>query len=355
MLKKLILALLLVSCLISPMVSQSKPFKVAFVYVGSPGDMGWTFEHDQGRKAVEKEFGSKVQTTFIENVPEGPDAERVIRQFALDGYNMIFTTSFGFMDATINVAKEFPNVIFEHCSGYKTAPNVATYFGRIEEVNFLTGMLAGKATKNNKIGFVGAFAIPEVIRNVNWFTLGARSVNPKATVTVVWTNTWYNPVKEREAAIALLDSGVDFIGQDQDTTEPQSAAKERGMMSTGYNSDMMKFVGDSVLGSSVWNWGVYYKDQVKKAMLGTWKTHAYWEGLNDNVVFLSALSPKVPKDVAALVEKTKKDIISGKFNIYAGPIKDQTGKIIVPAGKAMTLDERANMSWLVEGVIGKVQ
>lgn len=330
-------------------------FKVAFIYVGPTGDMGWTFEHDRGRQAVEKYFGGKVKTTFIENVPEGPDVERVIRQYCLDGYNMIFTTSFGFMDPTIEVAKEFPKVYFEHCSGYKTSYNVSTYFGRIEESNYLLGLIAGKMAKNGKIGFVAAFPIPEVIRNINWFTLGAREVNPKATVSVVWTYTWYDPPKEREAAIGLLDSGVDFIMQDQDTNEPQKAAKERGKLSAGYNSDMAKLNGPTTLASSVWNWGAYYVKTIDNAMKGKWKTHEYWEGLNDGVVVLSDISPLVPKDFASLVLKKRDDIMTGKLDIYAGPLKDQSGKIVVPAGKSMSLYDRANIMWLFEGVIGSVK
>jgi basic membrane protein A len=213
---------------------------------------------------LEKELG--VETAFIENVPEGPDAERVIRDYAQKGYNIIFTTSFGFMDPTITVASEFPNVYFEHCSGYKTAPNVATYFGRMYQPRFLSGLVAGKMTKTNKIGYVAAFPIPEVIRMCNAFTLGVRTVNPKATVTVVWTNTWFGPPQEKEAAEALLAAGCDIIAQHQDTPEPQKAAAEKGMLGIGYDSDMRKVVGDSVLTTPIWNWGPYYISRVKAVM-----------------------------------------------------------------------------------------
>lgn len=337
------------------MVAQGSSFKVAFVYVGSTGDLGWTYEHDRGRKYLESYFGGKVQTAYMENVPEGPDAERVIRQYAVDGYDMIFTTSFGFMDPTITVAKEFPKVRFEHCSGYKTASNVSTYFGRIEESNYLLGLIAGKMARNGKIGFVAAYPIPEVIRNINWFTKGAREINPNSTVTVVWTYTWYDPPKEREAAISLLDAGVDFIMQDQDTNEPQKAAKERGKMSTGYNSDMAKFNGPTTLASSVWNWGSYYVKTVGNAMKGTWKSHEYWEGMNDDVVQLSGVSLLVPEYFTTFIDKRKSEIIFLKYDIYAGPIRDQAGKIRVPTGKSMTLEERANIMWLFEGVVGGVK
>lgn len=357
--KKIILGILVVALALaaaSPVVAQAKkPYKVAFVYIGPPGDLGWTYEHDRGRLAVNQALGDKVQTVYIENVPEGPDAERIIRQYAQQGYDMIFTTSYGYMDPTLNVAKEFPNVKFEHCSGYKTADNMSVYFGWIEEPRYLAGIIAGKMTKANKLGYVAAFPIPEVVRGINWFTLGVRSVNPKATVNVVWTNTWYDPVKEREAAVALLDSGVDIIAQHQDTTEPQKAAKERGKLSIGYDSDMGKFVGDSVLTSPIWNWGAYYLKTIQDGINGTWKSHNYWEGLKAGVVGLAPISPKVPKDVVALVDKAKADIISGKLNVFKGPIKDQAGKVVIPAGSEISVDKRASMDWFVEGVVGKVQ
>jgi basic membrane protein A len=356
--KKWLCALLVVAmacAIVLPVAAQAKPFKVAFVYIGPPGDLGWTYEHDRGRLEAAKFFGDKVKLDYIENVPEGPDAERVIRQYAQDGYDMIFATSFGYMDPMFNVAQEFPNVKFEHCSGYKTAPNMANYFGWIEEPRYLAGIIAGKMTKANKIGYVAAFPIPEVVRGINWFTLGVRSVNPKATVNVVWTNTWYDPVKEREAAVALLDSGVDIMAQHQDTVEPQKAAKERGKLSIGYDSDMGKFVGDTVLTSPMWNWSVYYKETIGKAIAGTWTSHAYWEGMKAGVVQLAPISAKVPKAVAKLATDAQAKILSDKLNVYAGPIKDQSGKIRVPAGTTISVEERAGMDWFVEGVVGKVK
>jgi len=356
--KKLVLGLLalaMVFSMVSPIVAQAKkPLKIAFVYIGPPGDMGWTYEQERGRLAVQKAFGNKIETKYIENVPEGPDAERVIRQYAVAGFDMIFTTSFGYMDPTLAVAKDFPNVIFEHCSGYKTAANMATYFGRIEEARYLTGIIAGRMTKSNVIGYVAAFPIPEVVRGINGFTLGVRSVNPKAQVKVVWTNTWYDPVKEREAAVALLDSGADIIAQHQDTTEPQKAAQERGKLSIGYDSDMGKFVGDSVLASATWNWETYLTDTIQAALDGKWKTHQYWGGLKDNVVQLSSISPKVPAAVKTEVEAAKKKILGG-WSIFTGPIKDQNGKVVYAAGQVIPDDKQSAMDWFVEGVVGKVQ
>ena len=329
----------------------AKPVKAAFVYVAPIGDLGWTWAHDQGRLMVEKQLG--VETAFIENVPEGPDAERVIRDFAQKGYDIIFTTSFGFMDPTLTVAGEFPDKFFEHCSGYKTAANMSTYFGRMYQPRFLSGLVAGKATKSNKIGYVAAYPIPEVIRGINAFTLGVRTVNPKATVHVVWTSTWFDPVKEKEAAVALLDEGCDVIAQHQDTTEPQKAAAERGAVSIGYDSDMRQFVGDTVLTSPVWNWGPYYVSRVKAAMEGTWKSQQYWGSMKDGVVALAPLSPKVPADVAALVDEWKNKILGGEWDVFTGPINGQDGKLAILHGQRMTDGEMLSMDWFVEGVIGE--
>jgi basic membrane protein A len=329
-------------------------FKVAFVYIGPPGDLGWTYEHERGRLLLEEKLGDKVETAKIESVPEGPDAARVIRQYAQQGYDMIFATSFGYMDPMFEVAQEFPAVLFEHCSGYKTADNMATYFGRIYQARYLSGIVAGKMTRNNSIGYVAAFPIPEVIRGINAFTLGVRAVNPAAVVRVVWTNTWYDPVKEREAAVALLDAGVDMIAQHQDTTEPQKAAQERGLTSIGYDSDMRSFVGDSVLISPVWNWGSYYVDRVQAALDGTWKTHMYWGGLKEGVVMLPEPSPRVPAAVMALVEDARKKIISGSWDVFCGPILDQKGAPLVPAGKCLSDEEMLNMNFFVQGVVGNI-
>ncbi len=329
-------------------------FKVAFVYIGPPGDLGWTYEHDRGRQYLEQQLGDKVETATVENVPEGPDAARVIRQYAQEGYNMIFATSFGYMDAMLEVAQEYPNVYFEHCSGYKTADNMATYFGRMYQPRYLSGIVAGRMTKSNIIGYVAAHPIPEVIRGINAFTLGVRSVNPDAEVHVVWTNTWYDPVKEREAAVALLDEGADIIAQHQDTTEPQKAAQERGAMSIGYDSDMRAFVGDTVLTGPVWNWGVYYVKTVQDAINGTWKTHQYWGGMADGVVELADFSPKVPQEVQDEVNAVKDKIISGEWDVFCGPIVDQDGNTVVPEGECMSDGDMLNMNFFVDGVVGTI-
>ncbi len=340
---------------ISVAVAQQAPLKIAFIYIGPPGDLGWTYMHDVGRKEMQEALGDQVEVAFIESIEEGADSARIMRQYAVQGYNAIFATSFGYMDYMHEVAQDFPDVIFEHCSGYKTNDNMATYFGRIYQPRFLSGMVAGKMTESNIIGYVAAFPIPEVIRGINAFTLGVQEVNPEAKVHVVWTNTWYDPVKEREAAIALLDQGADILAQHQDTTEPPKAANERGKLSIGYDADMRQFVGDSVLVSPVWNWGVYYIDTVQKMLDGTWQTHQYWGGLNDNVVKLSDYSPLVPQDVRDLVAEKKAEIESGKWDVFTGPVYNQDGEIIVPEGQVMNDNDKLNMSFFVRGVVGKVQ
>ena len=333
-----------------PTSPPKEELKVAFVYVAPIGDLGWTWAHEQGRLMLE-EMG--IETAFIENVPEGPDAERVIRDFAEKGYDLIITTSFGYMDPTVTVAEEYPDTWFVHISGYKTAENVSTVFGRIYQPRFLSGLVAGKATKTNKIGYVAAFPIPEVIRGINAFTLGVRTANPEATVSVVWTNTWFGPPEEKEAAEALLDQGVDVIAQHQDTTEPQKAAADRGAVSIGYDSDMRAFVGDSVLTSPIWNWGLKYVEIAKAVMDGTYVTESYWGGLEDGVVDLAELSPEVDAETAAMVEEYEAMILSGEWDVFCGPVMGQNGELSVADGTCMSDEEMLNMGWFVEGVVGE--
>ena len=334
--------------------SKAEPMKIAFIYIGPPGDLGWTYEHERGRLMLQEALGDQVETTYIESVPEGPDAARIIRQYAQEGYDVIFTTSFGYMDPTLEVAGEFPDVYFEHCSGYQTAENMSTYFGRMYQPRYLSGIVAGMMTESNIIGYVAAFPIPEVIRGINAFTLGVRSVNPDVEVRVVWTFTWYDPVVEREAAEALLDQGADIIAQHQDTTEPQKAAQERGAMSIGYDSDMRSFVGDSVLCGPQWNWGVYYIETVQDILDGTWTTHQYWGGLADGVVKLTDFSPLVPDDVRAAVEAKEQDILDGTWDVFCGPINDQNGDEVVAAGECLADGDMLGMDWFVEGVVGEI-
>jgi len=332
----------------------SEKIKVAFIYIGQPGDLGWTFEHDRGRLMLEAELGDQVETITVPDVPEGPDAEKAIRDVVEAGAKVVFTTSFGYMDPTLAVAEQYPDVVFEHCSGYKTADNMSTYFGRIYQPRYLSGLVAGDMTEDNFIGYVAAFPIPEVVRGINAFTLGVKEINPDAEVHVVWTNTWYDPVKEREAAVALLDEGADIIAQHQDTTEPQKAAMEYEKLSIGYDSDMAQFVGDTVLTSPVWNWGKYYTATVQSVLDGTWVSHQYWGGLADDVVKLADFSPLVPADLISFVESEKAKLVSGDWDVFCGPISDQTGTVIVADGECMSDGDMLGMAWFVDGVVGTI-
>lgn len=336
-----------------PMTETEEPFRVAFVYVSPVGDLGWTWAHDQGRLAVEEEFGARVETSFIENVPEGPEAERVIRDFAQRGYDLIVTTSFGYMDPTIKVAEEFPDTWFVHVSGYKTADNASTLFGRIYQPRYLSGLVAGSATESNVIGYVAAFPIPEVIRGINAFTLGVREVNPDAEVRVVWTNTWFGPPEEKEAATALLAVGADVIAQHQDTTEPQKAAADVGKVSISYNSPMLEVVGDTVLTGPVWDWGVKYIDIINRIMAGTYASESYWGSINDGIVGLAPFSSRVPDNVRQLVDERMQLIMSGDWDVFCGPITGANGNLIVEEGKCLTDGEMLSMDYFVQGVVGE--
>lgn len=331
----------------------AKELQVGFVYVSPVGDAGYSYAHDQGRKAVEAMEG--VTTSFVESVPEGQDAERVITTMARKGYDMIFTTSFGYMDPTLKVAKQFPDIKFLHCSGYKTAPNMANYFGRMYQARYLTGMVAGAMTKSNLLGYVAAFPIPEVIRGINAFALGAQAVNPKAEVRVVWTKTWYDPAREKEAAKSLLDAGCDVIAQHQDSPAPQEAAQERGVYSVGYNSDMAKFAPKAHLTAAVWNWAPFYTEMVRQVQAGTWKADSYWWGMDKGVVDIAPFGPMVPEAVRTTVLAAKEAIRKGEHPVFVGPIADQKGVERVPAGKALSDAELLSMNWFVRGVVGTLE
>jgi len=333
-----------------------EPFKIAFVYVAPIGDLGWTYSHDEARLAIEEQFGDKVVTSYIENVPEGPDAERVIRDFAQKGNDLILTTSFGYMDPTINVASEFPDTQFVHISGYKNADNVSTVFGRMYQPRYLSGLAAGAATESNILGYVAAFPIPEVIRGINAFTLGAKEANPDAEVRVVWTNTWFGPPEEKEAAEALLAEGADVIAQHQDTTEPQKAAADAGGLSVGYNSHMGAIVGDTVLTSPVWNWGVKYIEIVEQLMDGSYAgSESYWGGLNDGVVDLAPYSGPVTDETKALIDAKRAAIVAGETDVFCGPINGADGEVLVPEGECLDDGQMLSMSCFIEGVKGKAE
>jgi basic membrane protein A len=319
--------------------------------VGPISDEGYTAAHDKGRLAVQ---ALGVETLYIENVPENADCETAIRNLIDQGCNVIYTTSFGFMDYTINVAREFPDVKFAHCSGYKRAENVSTFFGKIYQGRYLSGIAAGYKTKVNRIGYVAAFPIPEVIRGINAFTLGVQSVNPDATVEVVWTNTWYDPAQEKQAAIELLNRGVDVVAQHQDTTAPQIAAQERGVSAIGYNVPTPNAAPQAYLTAPLFHWEVFYVDDVKHVLAGDWQSRAYWEGFSNGHVSLDTLTPNNDPRAAPAIADAEARIKSGSLEPFTGPLADQDGTVRVPAGTRMTDDEIWNMGWFVRGVIGVI-
>ena len=333
----------------------NEPLKVAFVYVGPVGDAGWTYAHDAGRKEVEAKFGDKVKTSFVENVPESAaDAERVFRDLATQGNKVIFGTSFGFMESMLKVAKEFPDVKFEHATGFKTADNLGQYDVRTYEGAYLAGVVAGKMSKSGKLGVVGSVPIPEVIRNIDSFTLGARSVNPKATTRVVWVNKWFDPGKEREAATTLIGQGVDVLMQNTDSAAVVQTAQEKGVYAIGWDSDMTKFGEKAHLAASMNKWGVYYTKVVGDVLENKWKPETIWWGLKEGMIDLGAYNAVVPEDVKALIETKKKGIIDGSAPIWKGPLKDNTGKEVLPADKVADDGFLHGIKFYVEGVEGKI-
>jgi basic membrane protein A and related proteins len=334
---------------------KAEPLKAAWIYVGPVGDAGWSFAHDLGRKAVEAKFGDKVKTTFVEKVPEGADAERVIRDLATQGNKIIFATSFGYMEPMLKVAKDFPDVKFEHATGYKTAENMRVYDARFFQDTYLAGVIAGKMSKTGTLGFVGSFPIPEVLRNINAFTLGAQSVNPKIKTKVVWVNTWFDPPKESEAAQSLINGGADVLLQNTDSTAVLQTAEKAGKYAFGWDSDMSAFAAKAHLGSAIVDWSNYYTKSIQEVMDKTWKGGIVtrWgipEGQND----LVKIADVVPAETKAKVEELKKGMKDGSFNPFTGPIVDNTGK------ERLAKDGKADDEWLgkidfyVKGVEGKV-
>ena len=331
-----------------------EPLKVGFIYVGPVGDAGWTYAHDQGRLEMEKNLGAKVKTTFVESVPEGADAERVIRKLAADGNKLIFTTSFGYMNPTEKVAKAFPNVVFLHATGFKTGKNMGVYESRLYEGAYLNGVLAGKMTKSNTLGVVASFPIPEVIRNINAFTLGAQSVNPAIKTKVIWVNSWYDPAKERQAAETLIAQGADVLNQNTDSPATLQVAQEKGKYAFGWDSDMLKFAPKAHLTAATNHWGDFYTETAKAVIAGTWKTGEVRGGLKEGMVRMSPLNPAVPAAAAKAYEEKKAAIASGRFTPFQGPVKDQSGAVKIAAGATMPLKELLSLNWYVQGVEGSI-
>jgi basic membrane protein A and related proteins len=335
-------------------VQAADKLKVGFIYVGPVGDHGWSYQHNEGRKAVQSAFGDVVKTSYVESVPEGADAERVITKLAKSGHKLIFTTSFGYMNPTLKVAKRMKKVMFEHATGFKRGKNVSTYSARFYEGRYVVGHLAGKMTKSNVLGYVASFPIPEVIRGINATTLAARKVNPNVQVKVVWVNSWFDPGKEADAAKTLIDQGADVIFQHTDSPAPVQVAEKRGVWAVGQASDMSHFGPKSHMTAIVDNWASYYIARTKAALNGTWESQDVWGGFNTGMVQLSDYNKNLPADVVALAKSIHQGIGDGKIHPFTGPIKDQSGKVVIEAGKTADDGMLAGMNFYVEGVVGSI-
>ncbi|RYB02090.1 BMP family ABC transporter substrate-binding protein [Lichenibacterium ramalinae] len=326
--------------------------KVGFVYVGPVGDFGYSYQHDQGRQFLQKQFGDKVETTFLENVAEN-DSQRAFEQLARSGHKLIFGTSFGFMDPELKVAKQFPGVKFEHATGYKLAPNLSTYSARFYEGRYIMGEIAAKVSKNHTVGYIASFPIPEVVSGIDAFMLGAQKVDPNFKIKIVWVNSWFDPGKEADAAKALIAQGADVIAQHTDSAAPLQEAEKAGVHGFGQSSDMAKFAPKAILTSLEDNWGPYYVGEVKAVMDGTWKSHDTWGGLAAGMVVMGPYE-NMPADVKAMAEQTEADIKSGKVKVFAGPIAKQDGSVGVKPGEVMPDKEILGLNWYVKGVDDKL-
>jgi basic membrane protein A len=335
--------------------AKPEPLKVAFAYIGPVGDGGWTYAHDLGRKAVEAEFGDKVVTSYVENVPEAADAERVIRDMASQGNKLIFGTTFGYMESMLKVAGDMKDVKFEHATGYKQAENLRTYDSRTYEGAYMAGVIAGGMTKTNVLGVVGSVPIPEVIRNINSFTLGAQSVNPKIKTKVVWVNKWFDPPKEGEAAESLINQGADVLMQNTDSPAVLKKAEEKGKLAFGWDSDMTAYGPKAHLASAIINWGPYYKKAVKDALDGTWKSEGNtWWGVKEGAIDIVSISDKVPADLKAKAEAAKAGLKDGTLAIWKGPIVGADGKEVLKKDEVADDKFLGGISFYVKGVEGKV-
>ena len=334
--------------------AKPAPLKIAFAYVGPVGDGGWTFAHDNGRKAVEKEFGDKVVTSFVEKVPEAADAERVFRDMVGQGNKLIFGTTFGYMEPMLKVAPDAKDVKFEHATGYKTADNLRTYDSRTYEGAYMAGVIAGAMTKTNTLGVVGSIPIPEVIRNINAFTMGAQSVNTKVKTKVVWVNEWFNPPKETEAATALINGGADVLMQNTDSPAVLKTAQEKGKRAFGWDSDMTAYGPKAHLGSAIINWAPYYLKATRDALDGKWATGKSWWGVKEGAIDMVSIAEDVPADIKEKVAKIKAGLADGSFVIWKGPITDNSGKVQIEKDKAADDEFLGGVKFYVKGVEGKV-
>lgn len=353
-LKKWIAGAMLAAASLTIQAHAQNPLKVGFVYIGPVGDHGWSYEHNQGRLALQKKLGDKVKTSYVASVGEGADAARVITQLAQAGNKLIFTTSFGYMNPTLKVSRRFPSVMFEHATGYKRAKNMGTYNIRTYEGRYVSGIAAGLATKTNIIGYVATFPIPEVIRDINAVYLGAKSVNPKVKIKIVWVNTWYDPAKETDAANALIDQGVDVMLQHTDSPAPLIAAAKHGLWAIGQASDMYHYAPKYCMFSLRDNWGPFYIKTAQEVLNGTWKSRDYWGGFADNMLQLVHINSRLPKNIREAVIKAEGGIKSGKLHPFVGPLYDNQGKLRVKKGHVMTDHELSSMMWFVKGINARI-
>lgn len=326
------------------------PLKVAFVYIGPIGDHGWTYAHDQGRLQAIEEFGSAIEASYVENVAEGPDSERVIRRLAEDGNNLIFTTSFGYMNPTLKVARRFKDVRFEHATGYQRAPNMATYNARFYEGRAICGTIAGHMSKSGVAGYIASFPIPEVVMGINAFTLAARKVNPNFETKVLWVSSWYDPAKEADAAKALIDQGADVIAQHTDSPAALQACEQRGLMAFGQAWDMSSFAPNAHMTAIANKWGVYYTDRIQNALDGTWESTDTWWGLKQGMIEMTPFNDRIPGDVRSAAKATEQGIVDGSKPPFAGPIFDQTGTQRIAEGETLGDEDLHSMDWYVRGV-----
>ena len=333
---------------------SSDKLKAAWVYIGPTGDAGWTKRHDDGRKMVQEQLGDRVETTFVENVPEGATAQRAFEDLAREGNSVIFGTSFGYMDPMYAAAEKYPDTVFMHATGYKTRENMGTYAGAAEEAAYLAGIAAGRAAENGEIGYLAPYPIPEVIRGMNALMLGARSVNPEVTMRVVWTSTWFDPDKEKQAAQGLADAGVSVISMQQDSPAAGQVAEDEGLKWTGHNDDMERFAPEAWLTGPLWNWGPFYVETTRQVLEDNWKSEEYYGDMSDGLVKLAPLGDSVDEETARMIEEKQKETVEGSFDPYTGPVRDQDGKVRIPEGETASLEHLFSMNYLVEGVIGKI-
>ncbi len=332
----------------------AEPTKVGFVYVGTVGDGGWTFNHDAGRKAVQEEFGDKVITSFVESVPKGADAQRVMTQMALSGIDIIFTTSFGYMDSTLAVAAKFPDVKFEHATGYKTAPNMSTYSARFYEGRAIMGHIAGNMTKTNKIGYIASFPIPEVIRGINASFIHARNANPDVEMKIIWLYTWFDPAKEADATKALIQQGVDVIFAHTDSTAPLATLADLGGYGFGQADDMLQYAPKPRLSAIVTDWGPYYIERVQAVMDGTWESKSTWHGIDKGMVVIGEFSEEMPAELRAEAAEMRDAIVAGTFHPFTGPLNKQDGSVWLKDGEVADDAALRGIKFFVEGISGDI-